>query len=382
MLRVMLVAFVVFVASPLAGFAQRVETVAGYAEWRKGDALIVDGQRIVTDAATRYSGGAGADAASLPLGSEVKVRGVRLPDGSVLARSIEAKRNGHSPFERMLHEEADAMERQWLRQRQVDDPDDPDAGGPILDRGRHVSRVQRLFGRLVPPYLSAGDFRVHVVDNDEWNAFAMPNGSIWVFTGLLDAMDDDEVAVVLGHELAHITHEHGRRNSKKSLWTSVLAGVIGLAAEQIESDTLRTVAQVATYGSALAVDSAFGRDAEDQADRVGLRYAFEAGFDVRKAPGVWQRFEEKYGAGNRVVNFFLSDHSRAPVRRAHLEQQIAWNYRPGLDISTAAAAWRAATESRRATLHASAPAAAPTDDYASTAKQAVLVSKGEMRRRQ
>ena len=70
----------------------------------------------------------------------------------------------------------------------------------------------------------------------------------------------------------------------------------------------------------------YGRTLEDQADRVGLRYAYEGGFDVAAAPGVWQRFLKKYGDGDKVTNFFFSDHSTAAARRKHLEEEIRLNY--------------------------------------------------------
>lgn len=350
-LRMLIAMFAAVVGAASPGYAQKVDTVSGYAEWHKDHALIVDGQRITVNGSTRFSGDATADLSRFPLGAEVKVQGTRGPDGALLARSIEAKRNGVGLLERSVRDAADEAERQWLNAEAVEDPDDPEAGGRILQRGRQVARVRRIVDRLVPPYLSPAEFRVYVIENDDWNAFAMANGSIWVFTGLEEAMSDDELAVVLGHELAHITHEHSRRDSKKSLWVNALAAAISFAAEHIENETARTAVQAAAFVSALATDSAFGRQSEDQADRVGLRYAFEGGFDPSKAPGVWQRFEEKYGSGNRIVNFFLSDHSRTPVRRAHLEQQVAWNYRPGLDRPALAYATRPA-----APQHASADA--------------------------
>ena len=71
----------------------------------------------------------------------------------------------------------------------------------------------------------------------------------------------------------------------------------------------------------------YGRDLEDQADRVGLRYAYEAGYPVQDAPTVWQRFLDKYGQEDRVTNFFFSDHSLASARKRNLEREIANNYR-------------------------------------------------------
>ena len=74
--------------------------------------------------------------------------------------------------------------------------------------------------------------------------------------------------------------------------------------------------------------STVSKSPEDQADRVGLRYAYEAGFPVDGAPGVWQRFLEKYGQEDRMTNFFFSDHSLASARKGNLEREIANNYGP------------------------------------------------------
>jgi hypothetical protein len=68
---------------------------------------------------------------------------------------------------------------------------------------------------------------------------------------------------------------------------------------------------------------------EDQADRVGLRYTYEAGYDVTKGPLLWKKFAEKYGEGSSALNFFFSDHSQAGERAANLETEIARNYRDG-----------------------------------------------------
>ena len=74
------------------------------------------------------------------------------------------------------------------------------------------------------------------------------------------------------------------------------------------------------------MDQSYSRALEDQADRVGLRYAHEAGFDVPGAPAVWQRFLDKYGDRDKVTNFFFSDHSTAAARRKNLEQELRFNY--------------------------------------------------------
>lgn len=161
------------------------------------------------------------------------------------------------------------------------------------------------------------------------------------------------MAIVLGHELAHVTHEHMRRDLKRSLWVSAIALGIDLAAEQMDNDAARAAVEVVNGLVMSAWLNGYGRSLEDQADRVGLRYAFEGGFDVTKGPRVWQRFEEKYGREPRILNFFFSEHARSPERRARLEQQVAWNYREGIDAPSARVV-RPAVGTR-----AAAPAAAP-----------------------
>jgi predicted Zn-dependent protease len=79
---------------------------------------------------------------------------------------------------------------------------------------------------------------------------------------------------------------------------------------------------------ASAWTSGYGRSHEDQADRVGLRYAAEGGFDVSKGPGLWNRFAQKYGNSPKALNFFFGDHSVAQDRARNLAREIALNYAP------------------------------------------------------
>jgi len=78
--------------------------------------------------------------------------------------------------------------------------------------------------------------------------------------------------------------------------------------------------------SALALVNGYGRDLEDQADRVGLRYAYEGGYDVRRGPPLWRRFAKKYGDKGSLANFFFGNHSLSSERAVNLEKEIALNY--------------------------------------------------------
>jgi Zn-dependent protease with chaperone function len=315
---------------PALAAAAPVEKLNGYAEWREGGALVVDGQRVVAGRGMVLKAGKVKSLAAIPLGYEVKVTGTRNRDGALVAQAVEAKPNGDAFFESDLRQEFDETEKAYRKRGRVfeegDDEEEEDLG-ELVEHGPQVDRVRGIVDRLVPPYMDSDDVRVYVVRNKDWNAFAAPNDSIYVYTGLLRALDDDELAIVLGHELVHATHEHGQKSFKKQLPLLLAAAVVGVAAEAIDDKALRDGTQVGAFLLATILNSGYGRDQEDQADRVGLRYAYEGGYDVSKAPRLWERFAEKFGDEGKVVNFLIGDHSRAVVRSAHMRQQIALNYR-------------------------------------------------------
>ncbi len=304
--------------------------VQGYAEWRHGDDLIVDGQRVNWTAGARFKGDKTATSfATIPLGYEVNGKGVRQSDGRIVARELEAKPNGVALFEPDLRQSMADVERQWLMAGaafQTDSEGKEQQIGRLHTTGPDVDRVRRVATRLTPRYLDAKNFRVYVVENKDWNAFAAPNGMIVVYDALLQATTDDELAIIVGHELVHATHEHSRREFKKSMLVQLLALGIVVGTEKIDNTKARAVLQLATVFGFVAWQSGYSRGAEDQADRVGLRYVYEAGYNVGTGPRLWHRFAEKYGNDNAVVNFFFGSHSRSLTRAAHLDAEIALNY--------------------------------------------------------
>jgi Zn-dependent protease with chaperone function len=305
----------------------------GYLEWRQGPLLIVDGQAVEPSPDASYRGAGHASAAeTIPLGYECKLEGERRPDGVIVARKLEAKPNGDALFEGEIRAASDEAEALWRRVGRIVEYDESGAVeslGRLLESGPQVERVRTILSALSPPYLQE-EVRVYVVENGEWNAMAMGNYSIYVFTGLLESLDDDELAIVLGHELVHATHEHARRHLKKDFWIQLGAvGAASVAEETIDNGVAREATKLVSALFAVAWSSGYGRRFEDQADRVGLRYAYEAGYDVRKAPHLWERFAEKYGQPGKVVNFFFGNHSLATKRAEHLHRELVANYPDG-----------------------------------------------------
>ena len=307
----------------------RGEKAEGYAEFRLGDCLVVDAQRVCPAPGFKFKGeGEAKSFDTIPLGYELKAKGRRQADGRLLAREVEAKPNGSAMFEGEIRSATDKAEAQ-ARERGRFYADEKTSVGRLIESGPQVDRVRHIVDTLLPPYMHPEDVRIYVIENKEWNAFAMGNYSLYVFTGLLDDMDDDEVAIVLGHELVHATHEHSRRQFKRDFVVQLIAlGALG-AASTIDDDTKQAVASLIVLGAATAYQSGYGRGMEDQADRVGLRYAYEAGYDITKGPRLWTRFAKKYGEGNKIVNFFFADHSQSAARATKLEKEIAYNYPDG-----------------------------------------------------
>lgn len=331
---VVALALTAFTALPAAAQSKpKEEKAEGYLEYRQGDVLVVDGQKVLVDAAARLKlKDEAKDVASIPFGYEVKAKGVRKADGSLLARELEAKPNGSALFEKDVRNMTDRAEAEYRKAGRFFN--ELEGGrtqtvGWMFDQGPKVERVRRVTDALLPAYIDPAQVRVYVIENKEWNAFAMGNFSIYVFGGLLDDLDDDELAIVLGHEIAHATHEHTRRQFKKAMWIQLAALGVTAASEEIDDKHARAITQLLVVFGASAWRNGYGRDLEDQADRVGLRYAYEAGYDITKGPRLWQRFAKKYGESNKVANFFFGNHSLASQRAVNLERQIALNYPDG-----------------------------------------------------
>jgi Zn-dependent protease with chaperone function len=306
------------------------EKFSGYAEWRRNSALIIDGQRVTLTAKGKFKGdNVARSMATVPLGYEASGKGTRLVDGTLAATDLEVKPNGNALFESDVKQATAAMEAKWLAAGKVVETDSKGkevSMGELHRSGPDVDRVRRIVDRLIPPYLKASDFRAYVVTNKDWNAFACANGMIVVYDALLHESDDDEMAIVLGHELVHATHEHSRKEFKSSMFLQL--AVVGALAGAGHGDPNKAnaVLGLASGFAMTTIVNGYSRDAEDQADRVGLRYAFEGGFDVRKGPPLWDKFAKKYGDQAGAANFFFGNHSSAEARAKNLRREIALNY--------------------------------------------------------
>jgi len=299
----------------------------GYLDFRKTNVIIVDGQRIAKGPKTKVSGAKSFEA--IPVGYAVTVEGARQPDGTILASKITAKANGMESYEAEVLAGTNQAESTWVKAGKIveqgQDGKETDLGA-LTTSGPDVDRARRIINRLLPSYVDSKKVRIYVVDNREWNAMAMANFSIYVFSGIEKDLDDDELAIVLGHELTHATHEHSRKQASKQMYQGIAGTVAQLGLSQVHNGMAKSVASTAAGLGLTTFGNVYSRTYEDQADRVGLRYVYEAGYDYKKGPALWQKFAAKYGDGNPLENFVFGDHSLSTKRAAALEREIKYNY--------------------------------------------------------
>ncbi len=155
-----------------------------------------------------------------------------------------------------------------------------------------VRRVRDIARRLIPqgvrfnPKARDWAWEVNVIDSPTVNAFCMPGGKIMVFAGILNKLhlSDDEVAAIVGHEIAHALLEHGRARMSEAVLKN--AG-INLASAYFGLSSVGTAAL--SQAAQLAVSLPYSRSHETDADLVGIELAARAGYDPRAAVSVWKK---------------------------------------------------------------------------------------------
>ncbi|GMV03068.1 MAG: M48 family metallopeptidase [Burkholderiaceae bacterium] len=183
-----------------------------------------------------------------------------------------------------------------------------------------TTRVRAIANRLIPasaafrPEAAQWKWEVNVIRSDQVNAWCMPGGKIAVYSGLITKLNltDDEIAAVVGHEIAHALREHARERASEQMGAQVLisGASILLGAGQAGAD-LGGVFYKAFFGLPNS------RLHETEADRIGVEIAARAGYDPRAAITLWQKMARASGASDGPE--FLSTHPSAESRLKDLE---------------------------------------------------------------
>jgi predicted Zn-dependent protease len=172
-----------------------------------------------------------------------------------------------------------------------------------------------------PNYLSDYRWEYHLVQDNQVNAWCMPGGKIVVYTGILPVTgNEDALAVVMGHEVAHALLNHGQQRVSVNLLTQLglTAAGLGLALSGANSETQALFLGALGLGASLGVALPFSRDNESEADEYGLYLMAIAGYNPEASVPFWQNMASLGSSGPE----FLSTHPSSANRAKNLNKLI------------------------------------------------------------
>ena len=184
-----------------------------------------------------------------------------------------------------------------------------------------AKRVQKIADRLVAqaptfrPDCAAWKWEVNLIKSDELNANCGPGGKIIFYTGLIDKLQltDDEIAAVMGHEIAHALREHGREAMSKAYGVGALKQIALLAGAP------QGAVALSDNGVNLLMTLPNSRDNENEADLIGLELAARAGYNPNAAISLWNKMSK---ASEGAPPEFLSTHPASTSRISSLQAAI------------------------------------------------------------
>ena len=200
--------------------------------------------------------------------------------------------------------------RQVLKQEKI--VTDPRLTAPVQEIGRRIAAVADK-----PGY--KWEFTV-IDDPKQANAFCLPGGKVAVYTGIFPvAQDDDGLAAVIGHEVAHALARHGAERMSTSTALQVGGAVVAVAAGTQGAGVQNAAMAAYGLGSQVGVALPFSRSQESEADHIGIILMAKAGYDPEAAIGLWQRMEKDAKGG--APPQWLSTH---PAPRTRQEDLRGW----------------------------------------------------------
>lgn len=213
--------------------------------------------------------------------------------------------------------------------------------GADLLRARYADQflqdyVNELGQSLIPKETPPGVlFSFRVLNDPEPNAFALPDGRVYVNSGLLIFVENEaQLAVILGHEIAHVTEQHYVESVRSQKREALVGTVLGAAAGAVlggifggKKGAAEGVAVGALGGLVVAKVrmNSYNRKQEDEADSVGAMLALDRRYDARQAVGFFKQLSETYGDQGRFANALYGRHSRNKDRMVYIDQLLTGN---------------------------------------------------------
>ncbi len=202
----------------------------------------------------------------------------------------------------------------------------------LSNNQQQVEMIRRVGNRIVAAvekYLTIENqkeiidgfkWEFNLIESEQVNAWCMPGGKVAFYTGIMPiCKDDNGVAVVMSHEIAHAIAQHGNERMSQQL-TAQMGGVaLQVAMQEQPAQTQQLAMTAFGVGSQVGVLLPFSRTHESEADKMGLYFMTLAGYDPYEAPRFWERMNA--GAGGNPPEF-LSTHPNPSTRIANMQKWI------------------------------------------------------------
>jgi predicted Zn-dependent protease len=255
---------------------------------------------------------------------------VALLGASCATRNVPPIGAGGQPFkpeadEVRLWAQAEKEEQALLKKAKAYDD-------PLLEE-----YLAKIGDRLLPDEVRAAGgpgFKFGVMSDPTLNAFALPNGHVFVHSGLLSRLDNEaQLAMILGHEMTHVTHRHAlsfeRDAANKQILYTVLAvaASIGVAVASgsrarsgdyvgaaVLSQTANAILGLGLQLAAIAAINGYGRDLEREADKEGMARLVRAGYDPKEAPKIFKLLQSEGKDRGSLETFFFGSHPKLQER--------------------------------------------------------------------
>ena len=214
-----------------------------------------------------------------------------------------------------------------LWNRSLEEQSRLDNSGAIYDDPELHAYVSNVANKLVPEDVRSQGvvIKVRILKNPLLNAFAYPNGIMYLHTGILAKMENEaQLAALLGHEMSHTIHRHaaeGYRNLKNT--TAVLA-TANIA--MIPFGTYGSMASLLGSIGGMAAVTGYSRERESEADATGLRLMVDAGYDPREAPRLFEHIKKELEEQEIKEPFFFGTHPRLEERIESYNHLLATRY--------------------------------------------------------
>jgi beta-barrel assembly-enhancing protease len=209
-------------------------------------------------------------------------------------------------------------EEQMLWRRAQEEVDALNGSGVLYQDAEIENYLNRIAAKLHANSISPDiTFQIKVVKDPSLNAFALPNGVIYIHTGILTRMDNEaQLAALLAHEIVHCTHRHSLRALRSTEDRT-----------QAKSATVRELGQLLGITGSIASISGYTRDLETEADRVGLDLAVKANYDPREVLNLFELLKQEFELEGIEEPYFFGTHPNVRQRIENVNNWLAEKYR-------------------------------------------------------